>query len=100
MQNFHDSYPIRIIVKLCDVITYTCKCNTCAQNTSIACTMKKCNERLIELYFGLGLSHAEIFFKILAVVDKLKIRNLTLERSLKRRKKFSDACDVALFIKL
>lgn len=62
--------------------------------------MKKCNERLIVLYFGLGLPYAEIFFKILAVVDKLKIRNLTLERSLKRRNKFSDACDVALFIKL
>lgn len=42
----------------------------------------------------------KFFFKILAVVDKLKIRNLTLERSLKRKNKFSDACDVALFIKL
>lgn len=64
--------------------------------------MKKCNEKLVELYFGLGLSHVEIL-SFLAVVDKVIISNSTLKRTLKRlrltrRKNYSDVCDVALFI--
>lgn len=44
---------------------------------------KKCNEKLVELYFGLGLSHVEIL-SFLAVVDKVIISNSTLKRTLKR----------------
>lgn len=63
---------------------------------------KKCNEKLVELYFGLGLSHVEIL-SFLAVVDKVIISNSTLKRTLKRlrltrKNNYSDVCDVALFI--
>lgn len=62
----------------------------------------KCNEKLVELYFGLGLSHVEIL-SFLAVVDKVIISNSTLKTTLKRlrltrKNNYSDVCDVALFI--
>lgn len=64
--------------------------------------MNKCSEKLVELYYRLGLEHVEIL-SFLAVVDKVIISYSTLKRMLKRllltrRTKYFDVCDVALFI--
>jgi DNA-binding Lrp family transcriptional regulator len=64
--------------------------------------MKKKNDKLVQLYFELGLSHDEIL-SFLAIVDQVIISKSTLKRILRRlrlsrRKDYSDICDVALYI--